>query len=127
MPRSYGSLSQREPDATKSRHNAPAQGGPGVTKKTEYLACYDYATGGAWLYLVADSPAQIRERFPDLHVVTARPNWLTDQEDRLVHEHLDSARAASGFSGFRAKRIVHVPRRGGAMLETCGSAGTGRR
>jgi hypothetical protein len=52
--------------------------------KTECLACYDYGTGGAWLCLVAASAAQIRERFPGLHVVTHRPTWLTDQEDLCV-------------------------------------------
>ena len=56
--------------------------------KTECLACYDYGTGGAWLCLVAASAAQIRERFPGLHVVTHRPNWLTDQEDRLLRERM---------------------------------------
>ena len=56
--------------------------------KTEYLACNDYGTGGVWVYLVADSAAQIRERFPELHVVTARPAWLTDQQDRLLHERM---------------------------------------
>jgi len=56
--------------------------------KTECLACYDYGTGGAWLCLVAASAAQIRERFPGLHVVTHRPTWLTDQEDRLLRERM---------------------------------------
>jgi hypothetical protein len=50
--------------------------------KTEYLACHDYASGGVWLYLMADSAAQIRERFPELRVVTDRPSWLTNGEDR---------------------------------------------
>ncbi len=44
--------------------------------------------GGARLYLVADSPAQIRERFPELHVITDRPTWLTDHEHRLLRERM---------------------------------------
>jgi hypothetical protein len=56
--------------------------------KSEYLACYDYGTGGAWAYLLADSAAQIRERFPELQVVTDRPNWLSDEQDRLLHERM---------------------------------------
>jgi hypothetical protein len=56
--------------------------------KTEYLACHDYGTGGVWLYLMADSAAQIRERFPELRVVTDRPSWLTNGEDRLLRERM---------------------------------------
>jgi hypothetical protein len=41
--------------------------------KTEFLAVYDYETGGAWVYLLADSAAQIHERFPELRVVNDRP------------------------------------------------------
>jgi len=35
-----------------------------MTMKSEYLTCYDYGTGDAWAYLVADSATQIRERVP---------------------------------------------------------------
>ncbi len=54
--------------------------------KTEYLARCDYGTDGVWIYLTADSAAQIRERFPQLRVVTDRPGWLTDDKDRLLRE-----------------------------------------
>lgn len=56
--------------------------------KTEYLARYDYGTGAVWSYLTADSAAQIRERFPQLRVVTDRPGWLTDDKDRLPREQM---------------------------------------
>ena len=56
--------------------------------KTGYLACYDYGTGGVWVYLVADSAAQIRERFPELQLVTDRPGWLTDEQDRILRERM---------------------------------------
>jgi hypothetical protein len=36
--------------------------------KTEFLAVYDYETGGAWVYPLADSAAQVHERFPELRV-----------------------------------------------------------
>jgi hypothetical protein len=56
--------------------------------RTEYLAYYDYGTGGAWVYLLADSAEQIRERFPKLHVANERPSWLTDEQDQLLHERM---------------------------------------
>lgn len=58
--------------------------------KKEFLAVYDYGTAGAWAYLLADSAAQIHERFPQPHVVTDRPDWLTDEEDRHLRERMPS-------------------------------------
>jgi hypothetical protein len=48
--------------------------------RKEFLVVYDYGTGGAWAYLLADSAAQIHDRFPELRVVGERPDWLTDEE-----------------------------------------------
>ena len=56
--------------------------------RTGFLAVYDYGTGGGRAYLLADSAAQIRERFPGLHLVADRPNWLTDEEDQHLRERL---------------------------------------
>jgi hypothetical protein len=56
--------------------------------KTEHLVLHDYGTGGAWAYLLADSAEQIRERFPQLQLVTDRPNWLTDEHDQILHERM---------------------------------------
>jgi hypothetical protein len=58
--------------------------------KKEFLAVYDYGTAGAWACLLADSAAQIHERFPKPHVVTDRPGWLTDEEDRHLRERMPS-------------------------------------
>jgi hypothetical protein len=56
--------------------------------RTEFLAVYDYGTGGVWVYLLADSAAQIHECFPEFRVVSDRPNWLTDEEDRRLRERM---------------------------------------
>src|SRR5258708_6153864 len=59
-----------------------------VTMRTEFLAVYDYGTGGVWVYLLADSAAQIHERYPELRVVSDRPDWLTGEEDRRLRERM---------------------------------------
>jgi hypothetical protein len=56
--------------------------------KTEFLAVYDYETGGAWVYLLADSVAQVHQRFPELRIVNDRPSWLTDEEDQRLRERM---------------------------------------
>ena len=56
--------------------------------KTTHLTVYNYGTGGAWAYLLADPPAQINQRFPELQIVNERPGWLTDQEDRHLRARM---------------------------------------
>lgn len=52
--------------------------------REEFLVVCDYETGGAWAYLLADSAAQIHDRFPGLTVVRARPGWLTEAEEQRL-------------------------------------------
>jgi hypothetical protein len=59
-----------------------------MTMKTGFLAVYDYGTGGAWVYLLADSAAQIRERFSGLRVVSDRPDWPGNEEDQHLRERM---------------------------------------
>ena len=59
--------------------------------RNDFPAVYDYGTGGARACLLADSAARLHERFPKLHVVTGRPDWLTDEEDRRLRERMPSA------------------------------------
>jgi hypothetical protein len=54
--------------------------------RQDFLVVYDYGMGGAWAVLRADSPEQVRERFPELQIVTQRPAWLTSSEGRLLRE-----------------------------------------
>jgi hypothetical protein len=57
----------------------------------EFLAVYDYETGGAWAYILADTEEQIRILFPELRIVTSRPRWLDDEQDRLIRERMSIA------------------------------------
>jgi hypothetical protein len=68
--------------------------------RQDFLVVYDYGTGGAWAVLRADSPEQVRERFPELRIVTQRPAWLTSEQERLLRERM----------------TIDV----GAMIRTCG-------
>ena len=48
--------------------------------KQRFLVNYDYGMGGAWAYLLAESEAEIADRFPELSVVREPPVWLTPEE-----------------------------------------------
>jgi len=45
----------------------------------EFLACYDYQTGGVWLYVEAESASELVERYPTLTVVDETPTWWTPE------------------------------------------------
>jgi hypothetical protein len=59
-----------------------------VAVKTKFLVVYDYGTGGAWALLLADSAEQVRERFPELQIVTQWPAWLTGDQERHLRERM---------------------------------------
>ena len=44
--------------------------------KNEYFALYDYGQGGLWVILAADSPEQIRAKYPMLQVYEGEPPTL---------------------------------------------------
>ena len=48
--------------------------------RREFLTVYDYGQGGVWTLLLADSAHQIRDRYPELKVVTHPPGTMTDEE-----------------------------------------------
>jgi hypothetical protein len=57
-------------------------------KVQKYLVCYDYGTGGVWLYIEAESPSQIEATYRDLKVFEAPPAWLTPDEDAQIRSHV---------------------------------------
>jgi hypothetical protein len=63
--------------------------------KATFLAVYDYGQGGIWTLIDAGSSEEIERRFPELKVVTKRPEWMTDVEfariERSRHFDIDSA------------------------------------
>ncbi|HEX6472807.1 MAG TPA: hypothetical protein VF069_27205 [Streptosporangiaceae bacterium] len=56
--------------------------------KKEFLVVYDYETGGAWAFLLANSEEEIRESFPELRIITERPAWLTAEEEEKIRERM---------------------------------------
>jgi hypothetical protein len=56
--------------------------------KQEFLVVYDYGTGGVWAYIVADSEERIAQSFPELRVVSTRPQWIDEREEALIRERM---------------------------------------
>jgi hypothetical protein len=57
---------------------------------SEFLVAYDYAMGGLWAIVLADSADEITTRYPEVVIVTDRPAWMDDARfERLQSEALD--------------------------------------
>jgi hypothetical protein len=48
--------------------------------KRPFLTVYDYGQGGVWLFLLAESEDQIRERYPDLRIVEVPPPSMDEKQ-----------------------------------------------
>lgn len=57
-----------------------------MSAKTKHLAVYDYGTGGIWLYILARSPNEIIEKYPELKVVSHHPSWLTSERKQSIED-----------------------------------------
>ncbi|MDJ0959853.1 MAG: hypothetical protein QNJ88_04280 [Acidimicrobiia bacterium] len=53
----------------------------------EHLVAYEYGTGTAWGYVVANSAADIVEAMPELDVIEQAPSWLTTEDLGAVQEY----------------------------------------
>jgi len=51
-----------------------------MAEKRPYLVAYDYGMGGLWGLLSAESEEAIRERYPELVIVSVRPKFLQSPE-----------------------------------------------
>jgi hypothetical protein len=49
-----------------------------------FLVVYDYGQGGLWSYVSAPSKEAIQERFPELQVFDAEPDWMSEPEKRDI-------------------------------------------
>ena len=49
------------------------------TSKTRFMVAYDYGMGGIWGLVWARSPEALHALYPELAIVSARPNWMTDE------------------------------------------------
>lgn len=50
-----------------------------MSLKSEYLCCHDYGQGGVWIWVIAESPQQIRDRFPNVTVYEPVPDWWNER------------------------------------------------
>jgi hypothetical protein len=56
--------------------------------KSEFLVGYDYGTGGVWAYLLADSLDEVSKRYPELQVISEKPSWMFDDEERRIRDRM---------------------------------------
>jgi len=54
--------------------------------KRMFLVSYDYGSGGLWGAMMARSEEEIRERYPELTVVTERPKWMNEDRYQQIYD-----------------------------------------
>jgi hypothetical protein len=54
--------------------------------RREYLVCYDYGQGGVWGLVRAETPEEIRTKYPELLVAPSRQPWMTDEWMSAIEE-----------------------------------------
>lgn len=67
--------------------------------KQQYLAVYDYGTGGLWGLIKARSQDEIATKYPTLRVVDIRPAWMTDAiySEIVTHNAFDIGDPPTGW------------------------------
>ena len=59
--------------------------------RLRFLTVYDYSMGGTWQYITADSPEQIRAKYPRLIVFLEPPPWWKERPiDNLLTYDVDA-------------------------------------
>jgi hypothetical protein len=63
--------------------------------KKRFLVLHDYGQGGNWAFIWANSPEEIRRRFPEFEIVDRIPEWLSGTilertEERMTFDVGDS-------------------------------------
>ncbi|MCH8172298.1 MAG: hypothetical protein IIA70_03210 [Proteobacteria bacterium] len=56
--------------------------------KKEFLVCYNYGSGGIWLYILARNKKEIQKKYPELKIVDERPEWFNDERELITREKL---------------------------------------
>lgn len=59
-----------------------------IRPKKPYLAVYDYGTGGVWVLIDAFNERQVTAVYPQLKVVSERPEWMTDEDYEDILERM---------------------------------------
>ena len=52
--------------------------------KKEFVVCYDYGMGGIWGPVWATSVQEITDKYPELVVVEAKPEWMSSDLWRTI-------------------------------------------
>ena len=52
--------------------------------KKNFLTFYGDRTGGAWMYICAESANDVLEKYPKLEVLDKIPDWFTDEKRRII-------------------------------------------
>jgi hypothetical protein len=55
-----------------------------MAEKKVFLVAYDYGGGGLWGAMMASDEGAIRERFPELTIVSERPSWMSDERYQQI-------------------------------------------
>jgi hypothetical protein len=53
----------------------------------KHLVAYEYGSGTAWGYVVAQTAAEIVEVLPEVDVIEQAPSWLTNDDLGAVDAH----------------------------------------
>ncbi|HEX9854805.1 MAG TPA: hypothetical protein VGC47_05800 [Acidimicrobiia bacterium] len=54
----------------------------------EHLVAYEYGSGQAWGFVMADSPETIARRLPEVDVYYVAPRWLTHEDLAVLRDHV---------------------------------------
>jgi hypothetical protein len=52
-----------------------------------HLVAYEYGSGAAWGYIVAESREAITAQVPEVEIHDAPPGWMTDADVAVVRQH----------------------------------------
>ena len=52
-----------------------------------HLVAYEYGSGAAWGYIVAESREAIAAQVPEVEIHDAPPAWMTDRDVEVVRQH----------------------------------------
>jgi hypothetical protein len=52
-----------------------------------HLVAYEYGSGAAWGYIVAESREAIAAQVPEVEIHDEPPAWMTDRDVEVVRQH----------------------------------------
>ncbi|MEJ1390550.1 MAG: hypothetical protein RPU34_06600 [Candidatus Sedimenticola sp. (ex Thyasira tokunagai)] len=52
--------------------------------KNKFLAVYDYGMGAIWRYIWAESPDEIRKKYPELEILEKEPSWFSEDYKKTI-------------------------------------------